>query len=320
MSPRSRLRNQTPMRDNPEPHRNEDGKTSRRLPAWFINVTFVAMVLLFGLRFVAIPVSNQGLEPFWGATLRVALAALVLVIVAAVRKPRLPNARGMLFSLLYGVFSVGLNIGLLYWGLLGVNSDIAAIVYASVPLTTIALSIVFGLERFRLRLLTGAMFGLWGVEVTFGVAMGYGANLAFLTAVISGAVFNAVGMIAAKKAHEVDPIFMNSIGFSVGAAMLFLMSLLTGETPAMPAQQTTWLAIGFLVAVSVIGYSINVYIIQQKSVSYASFSNVLTPLVTIVASAFMFGEEITPAFAVGSCLIFAGLFFSGHIILKKKAE
>ena len=98
------------------------------------------------------------------------------------------------------------------------------------------------------------------------------------------------------------------------------MSLLTGESIALPGQQVTWLAIGFLVAVSVIGYSINVFIIQKKSVSYASFSNVLTPLVTFAASAFMFGEGITPAFVVGSSLIFTGLFFSGHIILKKKAE
>jgi drug/metabolite transporter (DMT)-like permease len=100
--------------------------------------------------------------------------------------------------------------------------------------------------------------------------------------------------------------------------MLFAVSLLTGESIALPAQQATWLAIGFLVAVSVIGYSLNVYIIQQKSVTYASFSNVLTPLVTIAASSVVFGEVITPAFVVGSGLIFAGLFFSGHLVIKKK--
>jgi hypothetical protein len=34
----------------------------------------------------------------------------------------------------------------------------------------------------------------------------------------------------------------------------------------------------------------------------------------------MFGSEITPAFIVGSALIFAGLFFSGHIMLKKSPQ
>jgi drug/metabolite transporter (DMT)-like permease len=310
------------MEDHDETTQTESKRHGKKWepPSWFISFAFVVMVLLFGVRFVAIPVSNQGLEPFWGATLRLALAAIILLVVAFARKPVFPNARGMCFSLIYGFCSVGLNIGLLYWGLLHVSSDTASIVYAAVPLAVIALSICFGLEKFHLRLLTGAMFGLWGVEVIFGVAMGYGANIISLAAIIGGALFNAVGMIAAKKAQDVDPILMNGVGFTLGASMLFFMSLLTGESIALPGQQVTWLAIGFLVAVSVIGYSINVFIIQKKSVSYASFSNVLTPLVTFAASAFMFGEGITPAFVVGSSLIFTGLFFSGHIILKKKAE
>jgi len=309
------------MADNDKAQTDSKKQTNKnKLPPWVISFAFAVMVVLFGVRFIAIPVSNQGLEPFWGATLRVALAATVLLAVVFARKPALPNARGLCFSLIYGFFAVGLNIGLLYWGLLHVNSDIAAIVYASVPLTVIALSVGFRLEKFRLRVLTGAMFGLWGVEVIFGVAMGYGANIVFLLAIAGGAAFNAVGMIAAKKAQEVDPIMMNCIGFAVGATLLFAMSLSTGEIIVLPSQGIVWLAVGFLVAVSAVGYSINVFIIQQKSISYASFSNVLTPLVTIAASSLMFGSEITPAFIVGSVLIFAGLFFSGHIMFKKSPE
>ena len=309
------------MADNNKAQTDNKQQTKKNeLPAWSISFAFAVMVVLFGVRFIAIPVSNQGLEPFWGATLRVALAAIILLAVAFARKPAVPNARGLCFSLIYGFFAVGLNIGLLYWGLLRVNSDIAAIVYASVPLTVIALSIGFRLEKFRLRLLTGAMFGLWGVEVVFGAAMGYGANIVFLLAIAGGAVFNAIGMIAAKKAQEVDPIVMNCLGFTIGAALLFAMSLLTGEAVVLPSQGIVWLSVGFLVAVSVVGYSINVFLIQRKSVSYASFSNVLTPLVTIATSSLMFGSEITPAFIVGSSLIFTGLFFSGHIMLKKSSK
>jgi len=295
---------------------NEQGKKNE-LPNWAISFAFAVMVLFFGVRFVAIPVSNQGLEPFWGSALRLAIAAAILLVVAFARKSAFPSARGMFFSVIYGFFSIGLNIGLLYWGLLHVNSDIASIVYAAVPLVVVVLSVGFGLETFKLRLLTGAFFGLWGVEVIFGVAMGYGANIYSLLAIIAGAIFNAVGMIAAKKAQDVDSILMNGMGFALGASMLFFMSLLTGESIALPGQEVTWLAVSFLVAVSVIGYTINVLIIQKRSVSYASFSNVLTPLVTILAGSFMFAEEVTPAFIIGSGLIFTGLFFSGHIMFKK---
>ncbi|HMK95720.1 MAG TPA: DMT family transporter [Candidatus Limnocylindrales bacterium] len=292
------------------------GKSSK-LPGWLVVFAFAAMVVLFGVRFIAIPVSNSGLDPFWGGALRLVLASLILLFVAFVRRPAFPNMRGLLFSLIYGFFSIGLNIGLLYWGLLQVNSDTASIVYAAVPLAAVLLAVCFGLEAFRVRLLAGALLGLFGVVVIFGVAVGYGASVVSLLAIVGGAFFSSVGMIAAKKAQAVDPIVMNCVGFALGASMLFSMSLLTGETIALPAQELTWLAIGCLVAVSVVGYSINVFVIQQRSVSYASFSNVLTPIVTIVASSFMFGEVITPAFIAGSGLIFAGLFFSGHVVFKK---
>jgi drug/metabolite transporter (DMT)-like permease len=209
---------------------------------------------------------------------------------------------------------------LLYWGLLQVTSDTASIVYAAVPLVVVLLAVYFGLEKFHWRLLVGALFGLFGVVMIFGVAVGYGVDIVSLLAVIGGALFNSVGQIAAKKAQEVDPIVMNCVGFVLGASMLFLMSLLTRETIGLPSQEATWLAIGCLVAVSVIGYYINILVIQQRSVSYASFSNVLTPIVTIVASSFLLGEEITPAFILGSSLIFTGLIFSGHLILKKPKE
>jgi len=309
------------MKDNDEAHTdNQQLRKKNELPRWMISFAFAAMVVLFGLRFVAIPVSNQELAPFWGGALRLVLASLILLFVAFALRPAFPSMRGILFSLVYGFFSIGLNIGLLYWGLLQVNSDTASIVYAAVPLTVVLLAVCFGLEKFRLRLLAGALLGLFGVVVIFGVAVGYGVNIVSLLVVMCGALFNSVGLIAAKKAQEVDPIVMNGVGFALGASMLFFMSMLAGETIALPVQEATWLAIGCLVAVSVIGYSINVFIIQKRSVSYASFSNVLTPIVTIVASSFFFGEEITPAFVVGSGLIFTGLFFSGHVVFKKKPE
>jgi len=292
----------------------------RELPSWIVSFAFMVMVLLFGVRFVAIPVSNDGLGPFWGGTLRLVLASAIFMFIALARRPALPNAKGVVFSLIYGIFSVGLNIGLLYWGLLHVNSDTASIIYAAVPLAVVLLAVYFGLEGFHWRLLIGALFGLFGVAIIFGLAVSYGIYVDSLLAVVGGALFNSIGQIAAKKAQGVDPIMMNSVGFSLGAFMLFSMSLFTRESIILPTHGTTWLAIGCLVVVSVVGYYINVLIIQKRSVSYASFSNVLTPIVTIVASSFIFGEEITPAFMFGTSLIFAGLIFSGHLVIKKPKE
>ena len=53
------------MKDNDEAHTdNQQLRKKNELPRWMISFAFAAMVVLFGLRFVAIPVSNQELAPF----------------------------------------------------------------------------------------------------------------------------------------------------------------------------------------------------------------------------------------------------------------
>jgi drug/metabolite transporter (DMT)-like permease len=115
----------------------------------------------------------------------------------------------------------------------------------------------------------------------------------------------------------VNYFMMNLIAFAFATLMLMLAALLTREPLIIPVRRATWLALGWLVFASVVGYAINVLVIQEKSAFYASFSSVLTPIVTIVVSFFVFSEKITPFFFAGICLIFIGLFFSGHLKLKE---
>jgi hypothetical protein len=55
-------------------------------------VAFLGIVVLGGMNAVGVRFSNQELAPFWGATLRFGIAAIVLFGIVALR--RVPMPRG----------------------------------------------------------------------------------------------------------------------------------------------------------------------------------------------------------------------------------
>jgi hypothetical protein len=59
---------------------------------------FVVMSVLAGGTAVGVRFSNRELEPLWGAAVRFALAAAVLLVIMVVKKFALPRGRALLGS------------------------------------------------------------------------------------------------------------------------------------------------------------------------------------------------------------------------------
>jgi drug/metabolite transporter (DMT)-like permease len=87
-------------------------------------------VAMRGVRF-----SNRELAPLWGAGLRFALAAALLVVVMVVLRLAFPRGRALIGSLLYGLFNFAGSFGLTYYGLVQVHAGLGQILLALVPLT-----------------------------------------------------------------------------------------------------------------------------------------------------------------------------------------
>jgi len=97
---------------------------------------FVGMCLIWGTTFLAIRIGSEAVPPLWGATLRLIVAAILNVSVALLTRARWPRGVALRAIATFGFLNLGVNFALLYWGELRVPSGIAAIFYATVPLTT----------------------------------------------------------------------------------------------------------------------------------------------------------------------------------------
>ena len=81
------------------------------------------------------------------------------------------------------------------------------------------------------------------------------------------------------------------------------ISLLMGDSWALPTQPVTWLALAFLVAAVAGNFLLYLFILDRWTASGASFSFVLTPFVTMVLAALILDEAIPPLFLLGALLL-----------------
>lgn len=272
---------------------------------------FAGIVLFGGLNAVAIKFSNQELAPFWGATLRFALAAALLFAVVAYRRIALPRGRALIGSLLYGILGFGVAYALAYWALIETPAGLAMVILALVPLLTLLLAVVHGLEKFRLQSAAGSLVAVAGIAFIFGSSMG-GATavpLLSLLAVVVGAFVLAETNVVVKLFPRSHPVATNAVAMSVGAVMLLATSLVAGEPLVLPQQAASLAAVGYLVVIGSIGlFMLFLYVIERWTASATSYTLLLMPLVAVPGAALLVDEPMTPALLAGGAFVLGGVY------------
>jgi drug/metabolite transporter (DMT)-like permease len=118
-------------------------------------LAFAGIVFCGGSNAVAIRLSYDELAPFWAATLRFSLAAVVLLVVFALLRLPIPRRRASFGILLYGLTAFAGAYAALYWGLVGTPAATVQVLIGTVPMVNQLLAVALGQERFTHRGLAG---------------------------------------------------------------------------------------------------------------------------------------------------------------------
>jgi drug/metabolite transporter (DMT)-like permease len=272
-------------------------------------VAFAGVVGLGGINAVAIRVMNEDLAPLWGATLRFAIAAAVLVAIVLLAGIPLPRGRALAGSIAYGAVGFAGAFGCFHWALVHVAPPSAQTILALVPLLTLLLASGQGLERVRPQSLAGALVAFGGIAIIFGEGLGAATPLPSLAAVVAGAVCLAESNVILKWFPKCHPLANLGVAMTVGAAILLVGSLLIGESRALPTAGATWGALAYVSIGGSVGvFSLFTYVVQRWTASAASYVMLLMPLVTIVVAAGILGSSVSPTFLLGGAIVLAGVY------------
>jgi drug/metabolite transporter (DMT)-like permease len=270
---------------------------------------FIATSVLAGGNAVGVRFSNRELAPLWGAGLRFSLAAAVLLGVMAVRRLPLPRGKALAGALLYGLINFGFTFALAYYALVRLHAGLGQTLLALVPLATLLLAVSQRQERLRLASTLGTLLALAGVAVISGASVGESLPFLSLLAALGAVVCFAEAAVLVKGFPPVHPVTMNAVGMATGAAFLLAASLVAGQPWEVPDRTATWVAILFLVLVgSVVVFVLYLVVLKYWEASRVAYGFVITPIVTVLLSAWLDDEPIRAGLVFGGLLIIAGVY------------
>lgn len=293
--------------------------TMTALPERNVLAAFFIFIVVAGGASVAIRITYGEMAPFWAATARFILAALVFWGIIAVRKLPLPKGKALLGAVIFGSLTVGFSFMLVAWALVEIPASLYQILMAMVPLLTLFLSAVHGVESITWRGVIGAMLAIVGIGIAVGGTDSSGLSLPHIGAVIVAAAFNAEGGVMIKKFPPNPPVITNAIGMTVGAVILGSASLVSGEKWTLPTQTDTLIAFGYLtLVVTVVAFLLYMFVLGKWTASGTSYGFVIIPLITVVIAATIAGEEITWNLLLGGAFVLAGVFVGALMRSKDK--
>jgi drug/metabolite transporter (DMT)-like permease len=282
--------------------------------------SLLLLALIWGSSFMFIEFALDDLSPAatMAGRLLFASAALGGVLVArrgfgqAVRCLKEFGRAGVVL----GVISTALPFWLIAWGQTRIDSGIAAIGNASMPIFVALLAIRFmPNERVTGQRALGLALGIVGVGVLVGVdpAGGWAGAVGTL-AVILAAISYAAGSLYSQ--HKLD----NSSGLLVSTASVLwgTVAILPFGVAQGPTSMPGWQAILSVAVLGLLGTAVGLLmylrLLEEHGSSKASLVVYLLPVIALVYGAVFLDEPIRVTALVGLALILGGVALASGLV------
>ena len=272
-----------------------------------------------------IKVAVEEIEPTTMMCLRLILAAAVLVpaLVATVgMKDAVAEVRGAGWDAwAVGILNMALPFTLIAWGEKYIDSGIAAIANASVPIFVALLALKFNPgERVRGVRLVGILVGFVGVGVLTGLHPegGWWAVAGTLAIVAASFSYASANHYVQHRFRGTTPLVITVASSLTGALVLLPFALFQ-----LPDEVPSWKAFGSVAALGILGTALALLFFYRMLASYgatrASLVTYLLPPTALVYGALILDESITLNAVLGLVLILAGVALgSGFLRLTRR--
>jgi len=280
-------------------------------------IELLGLSALWGASYLFIKIAlDGGFDPVALVCVRLVIAAALLYAVARRRGLPFPRDRRVWRAwAVMGLIGTALPFVLVSWGETHIDSSLAAILNATVPIFTVGLAHVWGGadERITLARIVGAAIGFAGVVVVVGdihLATHPGALLG-VGAVLLSSFCYAVSPIYARGAFRgVPPVFSAMGQMGVGALYTAVPAVLgAASAHRFPAPG----AVAAMLALTVLGtvgaYLLYYSLLARIGPTRTTSSTYLLPVFAVVYGAVFLQEPIGLRLLLGFALIVAGVVF-----------
>ena len=273
---------------------------------------FISLGLIWSSSFLWVELAIRELGPITLVAFRVLfglLFGLVVIFIQGVKFPR--TLKEWTPLLVLGLTNIAIPFFLISWGQVSIDSGVASILDATVPLFTI-LSAHFLLDDDKMTTpkVLGLLVGFAGVVVLRSKDIGASSSsLLGQAAVIVACIFYAGSSIFARKMTENTPGILRSMGPLVSATVVTWLGAFLFESPIkIPSLPITWIALAWLgILGSGAAFIMLYYLIHEIGPTRTTMVTYLFPLGGVTLGTIFLNETLTWQIIVGAVLIIGSL-------------
>jgi drug/metabolite transporter (DMT)-like permease len=277
---------------------------------------------IFATMEVALKIGGNSLDPFQLTFLRFLLGGLFLLPFGIAERRRFTaklSVRDGLYCLLLGVVNVPCSMIIFQFGVLGSNASTAAVIFSVNPVFTAIFAHIMTkddkLNAVKCLSLFIAVLGIVMMIRPWDIQPGNTFSGAMLT--IAGAVtFSLYTVLGSRTLKKIGTFAQTSSGFLFGAAVLFIILLITGKPviSGITAGLPVLLFVGLVVTGG--GYLCYFLAIRYSNATTGSITFFLKPIIAMFICVWVLDERITWNMYVG--LVF--ILIASFIMLREKRK
>jgi len=276
---------------------------------WFV---FILLGVIWSSSFMWIKIAVQEVGPITLVAFRALFGLLFAIVVMTIQRVRWPRTWQEWFPLLVvGLTNVAIPFFLISWGEKVIDSAVASILDATVPLFTILMAHYFLRDdKITLPKVLGLVIGFAGIVVLMSKDIRASpSSLLGQAAVIVASLFYAISAVYVRKTTVEVPGIVRSAGPLVSATVTTWLGAFFFESPIqIPQLGITWVALLFLgIFGSGLAFVMLYYLIHEIGPTRTTMVTYLFPLGGVILGVAVLHEQLTWQLIVGAILIIASL-------------
>lgn len=275
-------------------------------------LVFILLGAIWSSSFMWIKIAVAEVGPITLVAFRVLFGLLFGLAVIIIQRARLPRSFKEWFPLLLlGITNVAIPFFLISWGEKTIDSAVASILDATVPLFTILVAhYALRDDKMTVPKVVGLLTGFAGVVVLMSKDIGASAgSLLGQAAVVVASAFYAGSSVYARKVTEHTSGILRSVGPLISStAVMWLATFLVEKPVRIPQLPITWIALLWLgILGSGVAFIMVYYLIHEIGPTRTTMVTYLFPLGGVLLGVGFLGEQLSWQLLAGAALIILSL-------------
>ena len=287
-----------------------------------IVLAFFSIYVIWGSTYLLNKIAVGELPPFMLASVRFLTASVLIFIIAKIIGISIKITKQQLInSAIAGFLFLTLGNGLIVWALKYVDSGFAALEISAQPLVILLLMRIHQGKKIQLMSFVGVILGFVGIYllVSQKQVINQENSIIGMFMIFACMLSWAYGSLFVGKAELPQNFFINT-GYQMltGGIMLFVVSLLFGETWSLPTEWSSDVQISMLLLVlfgSIVAFTSFNYLLKIVSPEKVATSTYVNPIVALFLGWYFLDEQITMQSTMAAVILLTGVYF---INTKKK--